>query len=67
MASDNEDRWAKQQALYELDFKNGYAAYMDNVPDQHSESPGWLEGWQAAEDDDLESRGFEIVRRIKTS
>jgi hypothetical protein len=44
--ADNEARWSKQQEVYELDYANGCAAFIDNDPDQHSESIAWRQGWK---------------------
>lgn len=52
---DEETRWLKQQELEDLDYKNGYAAFLDNDPDQHSESPAWKRGWEDAK---AESNSF---------
>lgn len=48
---DNESRWVKQQELDELDYKKGYGAFLDNDPDQYSESPAWKRGWEDAKAD----------------
>ena len=59
--SDNEARWVKQQELDEIDYKNGYGAFLNNDPGQYSESPAWKRGWEDAKTD---SEASKIISRL---
>ena len=45
---DEEAEWFEQRDLDELDYYNGYCAFMEGGSGQWSESRAWREGWETA-------------------